>query len=473
MTRRRADASREPPQLRLRAGIGALVVVAVLAAVRSLSPTPAVAQGEPLSATLVRAYESSPRLLEARERLRRANEERNVVLGGWLPNVVARGQVGSQKESFRNFEGNPQESTRLGNAGVEATINLYNGGGSTAELKRADNRIREERARFTSTEQLTLFDAAQAYCDLFRDQGILAARQANLDYLTRVVEVTRELYELGDRTEGDLAQASGRQAEAEGDLALARASLEGSRAGYVRAVGEPPPPIGTPTLPPGLPLTEENLLRESAEVNPDVVAADFAARAARNDIRVAVSQLLPSVDVRGLVDFTRDELRLSADRRVTTYSVVGVVTVPLYQQGIEYARVRQARAAARERDASINSVRRDVLDQASRAYSDALAAADRIEALGRAVEANQRAVASLAEEVRVGRRSLLDLLDAQRDLVNTQVSLASAQRDQVVAAYVVLGSFGRLTVRDLQLPVAFYDLQGDYVRSRNRLFGLD
>ena len=87
--------------------------------------------------------------------------------------------------------------------------------------------------------------------------------------------------------------------------------------------------------------------------------------------------------------------------------------------------------------------------------------------------ANRRAVASLAEEVQVGRRALLDLLDTQRDLVNTQVGLASAQRDQVVAAYVVLASTGRLTARGLQLPVAYYDLEGDYIRSRYRIFGLD
>lgn len=450
-----------------------LLALLLLTASGSFGPGTAAAQGEPLSATLVRAYDNSPQLVEARERLRRTNEERNVALGGWLPNVVARGQIGSQKESFRNFDGNPQESTRLGNVGVEATINLYNGGGSTAELRRADNRIFEERSRFSSAEQLTLFDAAQAYCDLFRDEGILAARQANLDYLTRVVEVTTELYELGDRTEGDLAQATGRKAEAESDLARARADLEASRAAYVRAVGQAPPPIGTPNLPPGLPATEGGLLRDAAQVNPDIVAADFAARAARNDVRVATSQLLPSVDVRGLVDFTRDELRLSTDRRVTTYSVVGVVTVPIYQQGIEYARVRQARAAVRERDAVTDQVRRDVVEQASRAYSDSLAAADRIKALRVAVAANQRAVASLAEEVAVGRRTLLDLLDAQRDLVSTQVGLAVAQRDQVVAAYVVLGSIGRLTARDLDLPVAYVDIQGDYLKSRNRLFGLD
>ena len=430
-------------------------------------------QGEPISATLVRAYENSPRLIEARERLKRTNEERNIALGGWLPNIVARGQYGTQKDSFRNFEGNPQESTRVARGSVEASLNLYNGGGSTAELARADNRIASERARFTSDEQLTLFDAATAYCDLFRDQAVVRARQANLDYLTRVVEVTSELHELGDRTEGDLAQASGRQAEARSDLASAQATLEGSRAGYVRAVGSPPPRIGKPVLPPSLPPTEESLLREAATVNPDIVAADFAARAAANDVRVATSQLLPSLDVQGLVDVTRNELRLSQDDRVTSYSLLGVVTVPLYEQGVSYARVRQARDNERERYAFTDGLRRDVVDRASRAYADMQGAATRIRALEAAVASNQRAVDSLAEEVAVGRRSLLDLLDAQRDLVNTQVSLAAAQRDQVVSAYTILGSVGRLTARSLELPVAEYDIVGDYVRSRNRLFGLD
>ena len=463
-------AARERSERRAAPLVAMAAALAYLATGGSLS---ALAAGEPITATLVRAYENSPRLLEARERLKRTNEERNVALGGWLPNVAARGQYGFQKDSFRNFEGNPQESTRVTGATLEATVNLYNGGGSTAELARADNQIAGERARFASDEQLTLFDAAQSYCDIYRDEAVVAARQANLDYLTRVVEVTRELYDLGDRTEGDLAQATGRRAEAESDLAAARATLEGSRAGYVRAVGSEPPALGTPTMPPGLPPNEESLLRDAATVNPDVVAADFAARAARNDVRVATSDLLPSLDVRGFVDATRNELRLGQDDRVTSYSVLGVLTVPIYEQGVSFARVRQAKAFARERYAAIDGVRRDVVDQASRAYSSTLAAADRIRALEVAVAANRRAVDSLGEEVQVGRRSLLDLLDAQRDLVGTQVSLASARRDQVVAAYTVLGSMGRLTARDLDLPVAEYDLVGDYARSRNRLFGLD
>lgn len=417
------------------------------------------------------AYETNPQLLEAREQLRQTNELRPAALGGWLPDLRAVGSVGRQKESFRNLDGNPVEKTRLANGSLELSLNLLRGGGDLAELRAAENRIREEQARYTAVEQVVLFEAAQAYADVFRDQAALNARESNVQYLTRVVEVTQELYDLDDRTEGDLAQARGRLAEATSELAFARGTLAGARATYRRTVGEAPTDVFVPAVPVGLPASEDEVVREASLVNPDVVASGFAERAARDDVAVAASGLLPSVDVLGTLDYTADELLRGADRRIATSVIQGVLTIPLYQQGVEYAQLRQAKAAARQSRATIFVTRDQVIEQALRFWHDAQAAAFRIPAQERAVAANEVAVASVAEEVQVGRRPLLDLLDTQRDLTNAKVSLAAALRDRAVASFGVLLGVGRLTARDLTLPVDHYDVERDYDATKWKLFG--
>jgi len=77
------------------------------------------------------------------------------------------------------------------------------------------------------------------------------------------------------------------------------------------------------------------------------------------------------------------------------------------------------------------------------------------------------------QEQAVGARTVLDLLDAEQELLDANVSLVRSQRDEIVAAYRVLAAIGRLTASDLGLPVEVYDPDLDYYKVRNKWFGLD
>jgi hypothetical protein len=87
------------------------------------------------------------------------------------------------------------------------------------------------------------------------------------------------------------------------------------------------------------------------------------------------------------------------------------------------------------------------------------------------VSAAELALDGVRQEYFVGSRTTLDVLDAETEVVTARIALVSAERDQIVAAYQILGSIGRLTARDLVLPVEYYDADENYLKVRGKWFG--
>ena len=88
------------------------------------------------------------------------------------------------------------------------------------------------------------------------------------------------------------------------------------------------------------------------------------------------------------------------------------------------------------------------------------------------VEANQVALEGVREEEKVGQRTLLDVLNAEQELLDAQVQLAVTKRDLVVAAYTLLSSIGRLTAENLAVSDEIYDAEAHYNDVRRKWYGL-
>ena len=100
-----------------------------------------------------------------------------------------------------------------------------------------------------------------------------------------------------------------------------------------------------------------------------------------------------------------------------------------------------------------------------------IAAREIIRSAKEQVSAAELALDGVRQEYLVGSRTTLDVLDAETEVVNARIALVSAERDQIVAAYQILGSIGRLTARDLSLPVEYYDADENYLNVRGKWIG--
>jgi hypothetical protein len=106
-------------------------------------------------------------------------------------------------------------------------------------------------------------------------------------------------------------------------------------------------------------------------------------------------------------------------------------------------------------------------------YDQLLATRAAIRSFRDEVRANQVALDGVEQEALVGSRTVLDVLDAEQELFQSQVDLVRARRDEVITSYQLKAAVGQLTVADLGLGVETYDPKAYYERNRTRLFGLD
>lgn len=427
------------------------------------------AAAQTLEEALALAYDGNPTLAAQRAQLRATNEEVPQALAGYRPTVTAQGSAGAQWADTEATLGAGEERINPASIGIEIDQPIYRGGATVADVARAENVVEAGRAGLVATEQDVLLGAVTAYMNVLREQAVLDLAINNEQVLARQLQASRDRFAVGEITRTDVSQAESRLAGATAARIEGEGNLRAARATYERIIGLPPGSLAPPGPVRRLPESLDSAIAQAETGNPRVIAAAFAERAAADGIDLARSALLPQVSLNA--QLSRNwEPSATIDERDTA-SVTARITVPLYQAGAASSRVREARHTRNQRRIQVDDERRQAIEEAIRSWEFLTTARASIQSLNAQVTSATIALDGVRQEALVGSRTVLDVLDAEQELLDARVALVRAQRDEVVAAYQLLSSVGRLTARDLDLPVAFYDVEGDYQRTRDRLWG--
>lgn len=430
------------------------------------------ASAQSLEEILAYTYQTNPTLNAARASLRVTDEGVARAKGGWRPQVTSNLGVG-----YTDYDAESSSGTTSGGSSYPKTASLsvvqplYRGGRVEAAIKGAEYQVQASRAEMFATEQRVLLDAVTAYMNVIRDESVLQLQGNNLERLKKQLEATRDRFEVGEVTRTDVAQAEARVARANADLIQAQGGLVSSRVNFEKVVGLVPETLAGPKSPEKLPDSREMAVEEATRNNFNLISAKFSERRAIEDIDLVFGELLPTMNLVGSADYDRDTN--GSDNEVSQFTLQAQVSIPIYQQGTVSARVRAAKEEANRIRIVVESIRREAVDTAARAYESWQTTLARIVALEASVRSAEIALEGVQQEATVGARTVLDVLDAEQELLDAQVALVSAQRDELVASYNLLSSVGRLTAADLGLDVEYYDYDQHYREVSNKLWGTD
>lgn len=440
---------------------------AILGAAMLVASVPEAAQAADLYEALATAYSTNPTLEAARAQLRATDENVPQVLSEWRPSVLGTVQGGHEWED----QSHPVPLDRESNPrtyGVTVRQPIFDGFGTVAGTSQAENQVQAGRAQLTSTEQTVLLDAVTAYMNVVRDNAVLELNRNNEKVLQAQLDATQARFEVGELTRTDVAQAEARLQGAVAARIQAEGQLTASQAIYRQVIGEDAVDVEMPIEKPTLPASREESVALSRGA-PEVRSAEFQERAAKDDIDVQFSDLLPTVAIEG--SYQRQEDIGTDNSEADVGSIIGQVTIPLYQAGEPDSRVRQSKQrymqSRRLTDEAVRSAEQEAVNSWA-ALQTVIAQARSFE---EQVRANQIALEGVRQEQEVGARTILDVLDAQQELLNAQVTLVSTQTDRVVAEYRLLASGGALTAQNLGLDVEYYDPTKHYDKVRNKFIG--
>lgn len=426
------------------------------------------AQAESISEALALTYANNPTLNSARATLRATNEGVPQALANWRPTVSLDASIGSTRTST----GISADSIR-NNASMSLSIQqaLFRGFRTVNSTKQAEALVRAQRESLSATEQDVLLSAAQAYVNVIRDTALVALQRSSLEFLREQVRASKDQFEVGEGTRTDVSQAEARYAEAQANLNSAVADLNASRAVYEQVVGIEARNLSAST-PIGklMPRSVEEAIRMGEEYQPLLRQAQHQVDAALYNVKAIEGEQLPTVTLEGSVG--RDWKPSTSVNVANSASVVGRVSVPLYQGGALSSRVRQAKEQLGQAEIQLDVLRNQIRANVITAWGDYQASEASITAAQAAVEAQQLALQGVIEEQRVGQRTTLDVLDSQRELITQRSNLVTAQRNRIANGYQLLSAIGRLDAEYLSLEVARYDATEHYTKVRDKWFGM-
>jgi len=428
---------------------------------------------------LVQAYQNNPSLNAQRAALRVIDENVPQALSGYRP------KVGFTALGGYNYEAATQQfpiagvltTTTFANqfisrqVGLSGTQTLFNGFQTANHTRQAESQVDGARETLRVTEQQVLLDAATAYMNLLRDGAILELNQNNVQVLTEQLKQTRDRFNVGEVTRTDVAQAGSRLAAGRSALLGAQSNYVTSQANYRRVIGVNPgkQAPGTPVdrLSPN---TLPKAIAQGEAQSPSVLAAIYGVDVAELGVKISEGALYPNLSV--TASGTYGVQPAFETIKSTQASVIGQLTVPIYQGGAEYSAIRQSKETLGQQRLTLDINRDQARATVVQSWGQLDAAKAQIESTTAQVNSAEIALNGVREEARVGQRTTLDVLNAQQELVNARVALVTAQHDRVVASYTLLAAVGALSMQRLGLDVVVYDPMVHYQQIRDAWAGV-
>lgn len=422
------------------------------------------ASADTLRDALVSAYQTNPTLTAQRQNLQATDATVAIARAAGRPQVSA--QVGLNRtltQSGLLINGGKGPTLT---ASVDLSYPLFNGGAVKNSVRAAQTRVEAGRATLEAVEGDLFTDAVTVYMDVIRDRAIVELNQNNVKVLQTNLEATQDRFQIGDLTRTDVAQSEARLQLGRSQLATAQGQLTGSEARYRQVVGHAPGILAPPPPLPPLPTTADEAVRIALANNPDLISISRQAIAAGYDVSVARASRLPRLSAVAGETYANNiggnnGQFVPNSGNATTVGLSA--QVPLFQGGLPAARIRQAQAQQGQVLEQVVGTERAVVQAARAAFASYEAAQRAIQAQTVAVQASQLALEGNRAEQSVGTRTIIEVLNAEQELLNAQVALVSAKRDSYVAGFQLLNAMGQAQAQELGLDGGpLYDPLGNY-----------
>lgn len=397
-----------------------------------------------LAAAAALALQQDPRTAVVAAQMAQARAGRDTALSGYRPDVAVTASAGHTRYVAQGFIDPDRNPTLL-----ELVVDqpLYDFGRSAARVRAADARLRAARAGDLATAIQVTHDAAVAALRVDLAHKKLDTEANNVRVLARRLDYTRVKFKAGDFTQTDVAQARARYAGARARRHAAEAALARARARLQQLIGQDVdvhlgslPVLETPpTL--AVALT-------AVGSHPALLSARADMQRARDDTARARAALRPRLDLVGTL--SRDE-----DTRFSTvatgyWSALIRMRAPLYAGGANRAAVRRAEASEDEADARLTALRRDLDRRVREAWADLGDAKNELAAARQQRQSAEVALRGMTSELEAGARTVVELLDAQQELLNGDLAVLDARYARTINAIRMQAATGQLRLSSLR-----------------------
>lgn len=367
---------------------------------------------------------------------------------GYLPVVELNAGIGRERtfnptsQSIGSFSGRRTLTRREASASI--TENIFNGFGTTSNVTRERSHLHSAAHKISEKTQDIALETVERHMDVLRAQNMLMLARHNLRQHQTILNMIEKRSASGLSRKADLDQARGRLALAQANVVAEMGHLADARTAYSRVTGMEAHDLRWPRSPrsAALPRSCPQAIKLAHRNHPAVKSITADVHAAEAQHRLAISELFPKLDVVA-----------SASRNVDLDGIKGPnqdemimlrASYVLYKGGEHMAKRRETAYQIQEANEVRNRVLADADEHVRLTFNGLRAVTNRIGYLTQHRKLAKDTVVAYNKQFKIGKRTLLDLLDAENEHYRSSSEYYNALHDEVIARYRLLHAVGSL-----------------------------
>lgn len=441
----------------------------------SVALTTGSAKAETIFEALSTAYDTNPTLQAQRAYLRAIDENVAIAKSGYRPNIYLQGGYSDSDIHNNNVPSQTGGSTTTASANISQP--LFSGFSTVNSVKAADSLVRAEQNNLYNVEQIVFLNSSTAYFDVVRDEAIVNLQKNNEKLLKKRLDETIERFNVGEVTRTDVSQAQARYSQAKADRIASEGNLQASKAIYNKVIGIAPNNLEEPkNLGEFMPPSFQEALEYTTANNFSIRYAKELLNSKVYEVAANTGALLPTLSLDGSAATSKSDgtgsmyggVYSNRDTKIDEVQWGVNMNVPLYASGADRAKIRQSKYQKWQAQELVLEAERQAVSDVTSAWELMTANKAQIKSIKDQVKANEIALDGVQKEEALGNRTILDVLDAYQELLNSNVNEVKARRDYYVAAMQLLLSMGKLNAEDLRLGVDVYNPKKFYKETRDK-----
>ena len=389
------------------------------------------------------ALQTNPQIGEAIENLRANEEQIKITEARFLPTLSLSSTVGYQ---FHD-EGSGADPRRAGNnlnTSLTLSQTIYDGGSTTSEVERNQAQALSSRHNVNQTAESTALSAIQVYLQTLQERELTALAEDNVRRHQETLALVERKVAGGGATLSDVQTALFRLASAQNLLALAQSRLRDARATYKLTVGSLPATMIRPSVPRELlPRNLQGAIGASIQNSPQVASARSDIDVARKAVEISEAATLPTITFSLVTSANQDQ---STDNTGVEKDATATVRLEygLYDGGNNHHTKQQRTFQLGASRQAYNLAVRQIEETLRRAWAALIAARESVISNQKENQAYEQVRDIFQKQFETGTRTLLDVLQSEAQLYQSQVNLITAIYNEMFSSYRLLGATGQL-----------------------------
>lgn len=411
--------------------------------------------GDTLQKNLVEVLNTNPVIQERLKNFRAIQQDLNIAESEYYPQIDLRvsggyNRAGDLKSGDSDFNHNVKEvDYRSYESSLTFTQNLFDGFGTTHKVDFEEARILAAAYKYLEKSNDMAFRMTEAYVNVLKTNELVGTAKENVQINENVYFRVKDLFDAGLTTDSEVKKIQSTLSLARSNLSVQKNNALDAEYSFRRILGRLPEyeKMKKPTLDVDIPRSIESAAMYAIENNPSLLVSRYNILTAESLYKQRKKDFYPKVDLEVSQAFNdHDELNNGFDQASDRFRARIIMNYNLYRGGSDKANLQKHISKMAQEIEIKRDLKRQVIEGSDLSWNAYFMIGEQLKDLREYSRFSEITLKLYKEEYDLGRRSLLDLLSAQNDVINSRSEIIKAEYDQLFAKYRILDAMGLLIV---------------------------